>query len=152
WSKARENPVVRNSGAVDVKHIGPWYVLVQESRDGTQWALGSSETNFVSLGLLIPISGERYDRFGHVTPNLCVEGNRLLAVYFGAAQGKDGDPAVDWNRNRIAVAFLQKEIRLRTADGRIVPIDVLAIDADRAEVRIPDTLNGQQVYLDVLAE
>jgi hypothetical protein len=152
WTKHPRNPVLRNSGAVDVKHIGKWYVLVQESREGTQWALGTSETDFTYQGLLLPISGNRYDRYGHVTPNLYVEGDRLVALYFGAAQGKDGDPAADWNRHRIGVAYLQKGIVLQTLDGQTIPVEVFALDADRAEVRIPETLRGKSIILQVLSE
>jgi len=152
WRFHRDNPALRNGGAVDVEHIRRWHMLVQESREGTRWAVGTSETALADRGFLFRKSGRAYDRFGHVSPNLYVNGDRLVAVYFGAATGKPGIPAAAWNRNRIGVAFLQKGIRILSEDGKPVDAQILALDSDRAEARLPASLKGRKLIFEILAE
>jgi hypothetical protein len=152
WEKYPGNPVLANAGGGDVKRIGGHYVLVYESFAGTEWALGASETRFERRGLLLSSSGERYDRFGHVTPNLVVSGDRLVALYFAGAEGKDGDLPAARNRNRIAVAFLQKAVVVRTPQGQRIVADVRALDADRVEVRLPEGYGDTPVVFEILAE
>lgn len=152
WEKHAGNPVLRNAGGGDVKRVGRYYVLVHESFSGTAWALGTSETAFEPRGLLVPASGERYDRHGHVSPSLVVEGDRLVALYFGGAEGTDRDPALARDRNRIGVAFLQKAVVARAPDGARIPADVRALDADRVEVRLPEAYRDSPVTFEIVAE
>ncbi|MFO0652606.1 MAG: hypothetical protein U0326_40700 [Polyangiales bacterium] len=93
------NPLFRNAGAVDVKHLGGAYVMLREGGDGTYWATSPDGVCWVDRGRLFARSGAAYDAFGQVTPFLEVDGDTALAVWFGGAS------VSSWNRNRIAAAF-----------------------------------------------
>jgi predicted GH43/DUF377 family glycosyl hydrolase len=96
-------PVFLHAGAVDVKHIGSYYVMVHESRDGTKWALGQNETTWQDKGFLFYKSGNSYDAYGHVTPMILLnDEGRWFAVYYGVASHDC------WCRNRIAVRYPKK--------------------------------------------
>jgi|GEM_PF-1175847 len=93
-------PVFYNAGAVDVKRIGDYYVLVHESHEGTKWALSPDGISWIDKGFLFFKSGKSYDAYGHVTPMIFVDSNGNWAgVYYGAASHEC------WCRNRIALRY-----------------------------------------------
>lgn len=132
WQKYAGNPLVEDAGAVDVKKVGDGYVMLVESGKGTRWLTSHDGIQWANRGQLFGLSGESYDRGGHVTPMAFVQDKQWVATYFGAAR------AANWNRNCIAVAFPQKRIEVRdTGDARISAV-VRAVDAETAEVRFED--------------
>lgn len=153
-------PVYHNAGAVDVAHIGDRYIMLHESREGTHRAVGSTETSFEYQGLLLPRSGETYDRYGQVTPMLLVEDGCWTAIYYGAAEGLPEQGAADWNRNRIGVAFPQKSVEVRLLSGEQVSIRCRAVDRTTMQIEFPEKpvpsslnlriLDGEAVVVDAV--
>lgn len=133
-------PIYQHAGAVDVGHVGGWYMMLMESGEGTHWAVGSEKTTFSYQGLLLPKSGENYDRYGQVTPMLLIEDGRWSAIYYGAAEGLPQSGPANWNRNRIGVAFPQRKVELLYPDGKLIPTRSLAVD--RTTVRIEILANS----------
>lgn len=131
-------PVYLNAGAVDVAHIGEEYIMLCESTEGTHWAIGNSETNFEYQCLLLPISGEVYDRYGQVTPMLLVENGRWTAIYYGAAEGLSESSPANWNRNRIGVAFPQRSVEVHLLSGEQLSIRCRALDRTTLQVEFPE--------------
>lgn len=99
FTRAPQNPLLRNAGAVDVKRIGSTYVMLYEGRDGTYYATSPDGICWVDHGKLFGTSGAAYDRYGQVTPFLELEGTTIRAIWFGGAS------VTSWNKNRIAAAF-----------------------------------------------
>ncbi len=100
WVKYPANPVFNNSGAIDVEFIDGKFVVVEESRVGVFWRVGTSETSFSSSNtLLFGITGTDFDPYGHVTPFILVENSKWVATYTGAAT------RTTWNGNRIAAWY-----------------------------------------------
>jgi predicted GH43/DUF377 family glycosyl hydrolase len=154
-------PIYMNSGAVDVAHVGNEYIMLFESQQGTHWAVGKTETQFEYKGLLIPKSGESYDRYGHVTPTLLMEEGKWTAVYYGAAEGLEKSSAADWNRNRIGMAFPQLKIETYSLSGEKLDIACKALSKESLElhfaVTISDSirlrvLDGETILLDNILE
>ncbi len=143
-------PVYHNAGAVDVAHIGDQYIMLHESREGTHWAAGRTETSFEHKGLLLPRSGEAYDRYGQVTPMLLVEDGCWTAIYYGAAEGLPEQGAADWNRNRIGVAFPQKSVGVRLLSGEQVSMQSRALDRTTVQVEFPETPTPSPLHLRIL--
>jgi len=150
-----------NSGAVDVAHVGDDYIMLFESRQGTHWAVGKTETQFEYKGLLIPKSGENYDRYGHVTPMLLMDEGKWTAVYYGAAEGLGSPGVADWNRNRIGVAFPQLKIEAYSLSGKKLNITCKALNKESLELSFADpildsirlrVLDGETVLLNNMLE
>lgn len=131
-------PVYLNSGAVDVIHLGDNYVMLFESGIGTHWAMGKNETHFDYQGLLLPKSGEVYDRYGQVTPMFLMENGHWTAIYYGAAEGLAESGPANWNCNRIGVAFPQKNIEIHSLSGEKIPIICRALDRKTIQVEFPE--------------
>lgn len=99
FTRAPQNPVLLDAGAVDVKRVGGVYVMLREGGDGTYLAISKDGVCWVDRGKLVGLSGGAFDRYGQVTPSLELDGDRVRALWFGGASA----PA--WNKNRIAAAF-----------------------------------------------
>ncbi|MBD3181781.1 hypothetical protein GF312_05780 [Candidatus Poribacteria bacterium] len=157
----KPEPIYMNSGAVDVAHVGDDYIMLFESREGTRRAVGKSETRFEYKGLLIPRSGDSYDRYGHVTPMVLVEENNWTAVYYGAAEGLEKSGMADWNRNRIGMAFPQLKIEAFSLSGEKLDNVCRSLNKESLELRfktpIPDSirlsiLDGKTILMDKVLE
>ena len=85
------------AGAVQVAKHHQRYILVFESGRGTRWASSINPFEWRDQGMLLKLSGEASDAFGHVTPCLHVDGN-TTKLYYGAAARQT------WDGNSIAVA------------------------------------------------
>jgi hypothetical protein len=99
WTRHPSNPIIRNAGAVDVQHLGSWYVLLTEGQDGTHLYVAKEPTKWQDRGLLLAKSGQPYDAFGQVTPHLVHDGETPIALLYGGASSSC------WCKNRIAAAF-----------------------------------------------
>lgn len=99
WSRYAGNPIIMNAGAVDVQHLGSWYVLLAEGADGTHLYVAKEPTKWQDRGLLLSNSGQPYDAFGQVTPHLVHDGETPVALLYGGASSSC------WCKNRIAAAF-----------------------------------------------
>lgn len=99
FTRAAQNPIFLDAGAVDVKRIGSVYVMLREAQDGTYFASSPDGICFVDRGKLFGTSGGAFDRYGQVTPLLELDGASVRAIWFGGATVQT------WNKNRIAAAF-----------------------------------------------
>ncbi len=97
WQR-RPGPVFREgSGAVHVARVEDHHVMLIESGGGVRWARSPDGDEWNARGLLLPLSNEDVDRFGHVTPFLFEDAGNTT-VYLGAAGRKT------WDGNTIARA------------------------------------------------
>jgi hypothetical protein len=95
WTRSQAEPVFgEDAGGVHVARIGDTLVMTAESREGTRLATSPDGLAWQSQGLLVDRSGADVDRFGHVTPFLLVEPERV-ALFVGAASSGS------WDHNRI---------------------------------------------------
>jgi hypothetical protein len=95
WTRSQAEPVFgEDAGGVHVARIGDTLVMTAESREGTRLATSPDGLAWQSQGLLVDRSGADVDRFGHVTPFLLVEPERV-ALFVGAATSGS------WDHNRI---------------------------------------------------
>ena len=99
FTRAPQNPIFQDAGAVDVKLVGNVYVMLREGGDGTYFATSPDGVCWVDRGKLFGTSGAAYDKYGQVTPALELDGAAVRAVWFGGASVRE------WNKNRIAAAF-----------------------------------------------
>lgn len=114
WTRWPGNPVVRNSGAVDVEHLAGQYVLVEESRVGVYYHVGSNETSFSPPRLLFANAGGDFDPYGHVTPFILLRDGAWVATYTGAAT------RTTWDGNRVAVWYPAANLTIsRAAPGPV---------------------------------
>lgn len=74
-----------DAGGVHVVRIGDTLVMTAESREGTRLATSPDGVVWRSEGLFVARSGTDIDRFGHVTPFLLVEPQRV-ELFAGAAR------------------------------------------------------------------
>lgn len=96
WERAKL-PVFRNgAGAVHVAKYPRGHVLLYESGRGTHWASAESFNAWRDRGMLLEVSGQAIDAYGHVTPFLLIDGD-TTNLYFGAAARQT------WDGNSIAV-------------------------------------------------
>jgi len=95
WTRSQAEPVFgEDAGGVHVARIGDTLVMTAESREGTRLATSPDGLAWQSQGLLVDRSGADVDRFGHVTPFLLVEPERVT-LFAGAAS------SASWDLNRI---------------------------------------------------
>jgi hypothetical protein len=95
WIRPQDEPVFgEDAGGVHVVRIGDTLVMTSESREGTRLATSHDGVAWKSEGLFAERSGADVDRFGHVTPFLLVEPERVT-LFAGAAS------SASWDRNRI---------------------------------------------------
>jgi hypothetical protein len=95
WTRSQAEPVFgEDAGGVHVARIGDTLVMTAESREGTRLATSPDGLAWQSQGLLVDRSGADVDSFGHVTPFLLVEPERV-ALFVGAASSGS------WDHNRI---------------------------------------------------
>lgn len=98
----RPAPVFHHgAGAVQVTKLQQRYIMVFESRKGTRWASSVNRFDWHERGLLLTLSGETHDAFGHVTPFLHVDIDGNNCLYFGAAARQT------WDGNAIACAAVE---------------------------------------------
>jgi hypothetical protein len=96
FTRHSSSPVLFNAGAVDVKKIGQYYVLVTESIFGTYGAISVDPENWGVCDCVIELSGESYDRYGQVTPALMINSEKeLIGILFGGASN------ASWTGNAI---------------------------------------------------
>jgi len=148
--KKHSLPIHQHAGAVDVVHVKDRYVMLMESDEGTHWAIGPDETTMSFQGLLLPKSGENYDRYGHITPMILIEDGRWTAIYYGVAEGLPEPGLANWNRNRIGVAFPQRGVELLHPNGNPIHTRIFAIDKTTARVEILETSLPATMRLHVL--
>jgi hypothetical protein len=99
WKRSHEKPVFGNdAGGVHVSKLGDAYLMVYESRDGTQAAKSFDGIRWTPLGQMLSRSGGSEDEHGHVTPMLLQRHHAESWLYFGAAR------AATWDENLIARA------------------------------------------------
>ena len=97
WQR-RPEPVFREgAGAVHISRVGGSLIMLIESHTGVRWADSHDGLTWNSRGLLLPLSGNEDDRFGHVTPFLHTQDGKAT-VFFGAAARKT------WDGNAISAA------------------------------------------------
>ena len=101
--KKHKDYVLDSAGAVNVQHVGDKYILLFESREGVWAAIGDNEHCFKDTHLLIKRSGSAHDFFGHVTPFLFHDEDKI-AIYLGMASSKR------WCNNRIGLARFKAQI------------------------------------------
>jgi hypothetical protein len=95
WTRSQAEPVFgEDAGGVHVARIGDTLVMTAESREGTRLATSPDGLAWQSQGLLVDRSGADVDRFGHVTPFLLVEPQRVTLFVGAASSGS-------WDHNRI---------------------------------------------------
>ena len=93
WTRRDRHVLAHDAGAVHVSRIGARYVMLIESRKGTQWATSDDGLAWRHRGVLIERDVKTAPH-GHVTPFLH-QSARGRTVYFGAAASPH------WNRNTI---------------------------------------------------
>jgi hypothetical protein len=103
FKRSPMNPIILNSGAVDVQHIGDWYVLLDEGSDGIHLYVGKDPEHLQFRGLLVPKSGRSFEAYGKLTPHLVHDGTDPIAIFFGGAS------SACWCKNRIAAAFYKAD-------------------------------------------
>lgn len=97
WRRHGREPVFdHDAGAVDVQRFASGYVMAYESHGGTRYARSTDGVKWQDAGWAVEKSATPVDRYGHVTPCLLKNGDRIW-LFFGAAQ------AASWDRNCIAV-------------------------------------------------
>jgi hypothetical protein len=95
WTRPQAEPVFgEDAGGVHVVRIGDTLVMTAESREGTRLATSPDGLAWKSAGLFVARSGAEVDRFGHVTPFLLVEPERVTLFAGAASTGS-------WDHNRI---------------------------------------------------
>ena len=95
WIRPQAEPVFgEDAGGVHVVRVGATLVMTVESREGTGLATSPDGLTWQSQRLLVDRSGTNVDRFGHVTPFLLVEPERVT-LFAGAAS------SASWDHNRI---------------------------------------------------
>ena len=95
--RKHKDSVLDSVGAVNVNHLGDKYLMLFESRQGTWAVVGDDEYFFKDKGLLIKRSGSVHDAFGHVTPFLLHDKDKI-SIYLGMASSER------WCNNRIGLA------------------------------------------------
>lgn len=90
WERKPEPIFHEGAGAIHVSHVGARWIMVMESQTGVHWAQSPDGLVWKPRGILLSLSGEDSDRFGHVTPFLRHDGAGAR-IYFGAAARKTWD-------------------------------------------------------------
>jgi hypothetical protein len=107
WTRRQAEPVFgEDAGGVHVVRIADTLVMTVESREGTRLATSSDGVVWRSEGLFVARSGTDIDRFGHVTPFLLVEPERVTLFAGAASRGS-------WDHNRIVRIPLSVQQRAR---------------------------------------
>jgi len=107
WTKWSGNPIVMNSGAIDVEYVDSKYIMVEESGDGVYWRTATNETQWESKNsLLFAKMDTEFDKYGHVTPFILVEDGKWTATYTGPATKST------WDGNRIDVWYPMTNVTL----------------------------------------
>ena len=90
WERKSAPVFHEGAGAIHVSHIGARWIMLTESHTGVRWAESPDGLAWKSRGMLLPLSGEDFDRFGQVTPFLHHDqaGTR---IFFGAAERRTWD-------------------------------------------------------------
>jgi hypothetical protein len=88
WQRHGREPVFQDgAGAVHVAHIGPRYLMVYESHQGTQCAVSADGLRWTARGFLLRNSGTPLDAHGQVTLFLWCEATGSEArLFFGDAR------------------------------------------------------------------
>lgn len=96
WTRHGTAPIYgEGAGAIHISHVENGYVMLYESRAGTQWASSRDGLTWTTRGLLAATSGEEADRGGHVTPFLLAcKGAEPWQLFMGSNSG-------DWSKNWI---------------------------------------------------
>jgi len=94
------NPLFQNGGGIDVKYINGQYYMLQEGASGATLSVSPDGIHWTNQGVVTPLSGQWWDRYGQVVPSfqLGVGGN-LEAIWFGGATNSG------WDQNVICVAY-----------------------------------------------
>ncbi len=107
WIRPQAEPVFGDdAGGVHVVRIGDELVMTAESLEGTRLATSHDGLTWKSEGLFAERSGHDVDRFGHVTPFLLVEPERVTLFVGAASSGS-------WDHNRIVRVPLSPQQRAR---------------------------------------
>lgn len=94
------NPLVLNSGAIDVDRVADTWVMLEESGAGTYAQTSADGVTWCDQGLIFALTGASWDQYGQVTPFLDTrDGTRFDALLFGGASDSC------WCRNRIGQAL-----------------------------------------------
>lgn len=93
WKRNDAYVYSNDAGGIHVSLVDGQYVMLIESRRGTEWASSHDGLSWKDEGLLVA-KDERTSPHGHVTPFLFADGNKHV-LYFGAARSEY------WNRNSI---------------------------------------------------
>jgi len=98
WDRGAEPVFGEDAGGIHVFRSGDDFVMVFESRDGTQWATSFDGIAWKMQGLLHPKGAD--SPHGHVTPFVRADA-RSWRLFYGAAR------AESWNENSIYSAVLK---------------------------------------------
>lgn len=98
WDRRDEPVFGEDAGGIHVFRSGDDFVMVFESRSGTQWGTSTDGVTWRSQGLLHLKDDE--SPHGHVTP-FVIAGRESWQLFYGAAQ------AEAWNQNSIYSAELE---------------------------------------------
>ena len=90
WTRKLEPVFHEGAGAVHVSHIGARWIMLMESLTGVHWSQSPDGLVWGDRGILLPLSGEDLDRFGHVTPFLHHDESGTR-IFFGAAGRRTWD-------------------------------------------------------------
>lgn len=100
WKRHDEYVFANDAGGVHVSRVNGHYVMLIESRRGTEWASSNDGLSWKDEGLLV-VKHQRTSPHGHVTPFLFADANKHI-LYFGAARSEH------WNQNsimRVGISF-----------------------------------------------
>lgn len=116
WIRHPSNPIVLNSGAIDVENISGKYIMVMESGQGVYWCHSDNEIDFGPVTMLFPKTGLDWDKYGHVTPFILKENGNWTATYVGVTTD------ACWCQNRIGVWYPFLNVSLfNSEDVRLIP-------------------------------
>ena len=93
WKRHDGYVFTNDAGGVHVSRVDGQYVMLIESRRGTEWASSDDGISWKDEGLLV-VKDQQTAPHGHVTPFLFADGNQRV-LYFGAARSEH------WNQNSI---------------------------------------------------
>jgi predicted GH43/DUF377 family glycosyl hydrolase len=100
FTRHASNPLVLNSGAVDVERIADTWVLLEEGGDGTYAHTSADGLAWCDQGRIFGLTGGSWDAYGQVTPFVFTsDGASFDALLFGGASD------ACWCRNRIGLAL-----------------------------------------------
>ena len=128
--KYEGNPIILNSGAVDVEFLNGKYIMLEESQQGILYRIGSNETSFSETPrFLFKNTGTSFDGYGHVTPFILIKDGKWIATYTGPATVKG------WNQNRIDVWYPMANISITASN-----VDGQALSAANSWALSPRTM------------